>query len=171
MFTLLERSQGVKVATCTNLFHGKRKSGDSTTPKFLPGITLSSWTYQQFLGQLQTQARTARQCFATTATTALPGTGTSFTPPSSLIHFCPGMFSEMIIPTASRWEKARWKSHQCIAMYHPTPVAQLTANFCSVTRMCLPTTATSAERSSGSTQKTFRTRRSIGTRPVSFATR
>merc|ERR1712210_59957 len=77
-------------------------------------------------GQLQTRARTARQCFATTVTTALPGTG---------------MFSEMIIPTAS-----------------------------SVTRMCLPTTATSAERSSGSTQKTFRTRRSIGTRPVSFAT-
>jgi len=77
-------------------------------------------------GQLQTRARTARQCFATTVTTALPGTG---------------MFSEMIIPTAS-----------------------------SVTRMCLPTTATSVERSSGSTQKTFRTRRSIGTRPVSFAT-
>jgi len=77
-------------------------------------------------GQLQTRARTARQCFATTATTALRGTG---------------MSSEMIIPTAS-----------------------------SATRMCLPTTATSVERSSGSTQKTFRTRRSIGTKPVSSAT-
>ena len=149
---------------------GKRKSRDSTTPKFLPGITLSSWTYRQFLGQHQTQARTARQCFATTATTALPGTGSKYViPPPSFIHFCPGMFSEMIIPTASRWER---KSPMKVpSMYHPTPVAQLTANFCSVTRMCLPTTATSVEKSSGSTQKTFRTRRSIGTRPVSFATR
>ena len=135
----------------------------------LPSFCLASLcqrTYEQFLGQLQTRARTARQCFATTATTALPGTGKTFLPPSSFTHLCPGMFSETIIPTASRWTKKPNPSK-----YHPTTVAQLTVNFCSVTRMCLPTTATSVERSSGSTQKTFPTRRNTGTKPVSFATR
>ena len=45
------------------------------------------------------------------------------------------------------------------------------STFCSVTRMCSPTTATSVERSLESTQKTSHTKRSIGTRPASSATR
>ena len=42
MFTLPERSQGVKVERdAANFFHRKWKSRDSMTHKFLPGITLS----------------------------------------------------------------------------------------------------------------------------------
>ena len=52
-------------------------------------------TYLQFLGQLQTRAaRTARQCFATTATTALQGTGFNLLP----VHLFHRPFAQVCPP-------------------------------------------------------------------------